>query len=214
MVGFDVRIWLLQMFLNIAFCILLEWGRGFTLQCISSLLLCSFAPSGQIVLSPSSVSWLCRFRRDHHDNTLSLFKVIWKPLLGFSFPIFQTDIFLLSHRHPHPVVLSMVVEPGTVAACRHIIDASMAVIPVTIAVMVASFLFDAGLHSYFSFAKVAQASFVKYQSHGSLSLLKFSSSLPHFLLNGRSLKKMGYSVKFACYSLSLHDCFLLALHCT
>ena len=82
------------------------------------------------------------------------------------------------------MVLSLVVEPGAVAACRHIIDASMAVIPVTIAVMVASFLFDAGLHSYFSFAKVAQASFVKYQSHGSLSLLKFSSSLPHFLLNG------------------------------
>ena len=40
------------------------------------------------------------------------------------------------------------------------------------------------VHSYFSFAKVAQASFVKYQSHSSLSLLKFSSSLPHFLLNG------------------------------
>lgn len=83
-----------------------------------------------------------------------------------------------------------------------------------IAVMVASFLFDAGLNSYFSFAKVAQASSVKYQLHSSLSLLKFSSSLPHFLLNGWSLKKMGYSVKFACYSLSLHDCFLLALHCT
>lgn len=49
---------------------------------------------------------------------------------------------------------------------------------------VASFLFDAGLHSYFFFAKVAQASIVKYQSHGSLFLLKFSSSLPHFLLNG------------------------------
>ena len=70
------------------------------------------------------------------------------------------------------------------------------------------------VHSYFSFAKVAQVSFVKYQSHSSLSLLKFSSSLPHFLLNGWSLKKMGYSVKFACDSLSLHDCFLLALYCT
>jgi len=110
--------------------------------------------------------------------------VIWKPLLGTTLPILQTDIFLPTRWHPHPVALSIVVEPGAVAACRHIIDASMAVIPVTIAVMVASFLFDAGLHSYFSFAKVAQASFVKYQSHGSLSLLKFSSSLPHFLLNG------------------------------
>ena len=159
-------------------------GWGFTLQCISSLLLCSSAPSGQTVLSPLSVSWLCRFPRDHHNNALSLFKVIWKTLLGTTLPIFQTDIFLPSRWHPHPVALSMVVEPGAVAVCRHIIDASMAVIPVTIAVMVASFLFDAGLHSYFSFAKVAQASFVKYQSHGSLSLLKFSSSLPHFLLNG------------------------------
>lgn len=189
-------------------------GWGFTLQCISSLLLCSAAPSGQTVLSPLSISWLCRFPREHHDNALSLFMVIWKPLLGTTLSIFQTDIFRLSHRHPHPVVLLLVVEPGAVAACRHIIDASMAVIPVTIAVMVASFLFDAGLYSYFSFAKVAQASFVKYQSHSSLSLLKFSSSLPHFLLNGQGLKKMGYSEKFACYSLSLHDCFLLALYCT
>ena len=187
---------------------------GFTLHCISSLLLCSSAPSGQTVLSPLSVSWLCRFPRDHHDNALSLFMVIWKPLLGTTLSIFQTDIFRLSHWHPHPVVLLLVVEPGAVATCRHISHASMAVIPVTIAVMVASFLFDAGLNSYFSFAKVAQASSVKYQLHGSLSLLKFSSSLPHFLLNGRSLKKMGYSVKFACYSLSLHDCFLLALYCT
>jgi hypothetical protein len=111
--------------------------------------------------------------------------VIWKPLLGTTLSIFQTDIFRLSHRHPHPVVLLLVVEPGAVAACRHIIDASMAVIPVTIAVMVASFLFDAGLHSYFSFAKVAQASSVKYQSHSSLSLHKLSGSLPDFLLNAR-----------------------------
>ena len=53
-----------------------------------------------------------------------------------------------------------------------------------VVVMGCLFPFDAGLHSYFSFAKVAQASFVKYQSHGSLFLLKFFSSLPHFLLNG------------------------------
>ena len=190
----------------------MEWG--FTLQCISSLLLGVPAPSGQMVLSPLSFSWLCRFPREHHDNALSLFMVIWKPLLGTTLPIFQTDIFLPSRWHPHPVALSMVVEPGAIAACRHISHASMAVIPVTIAVMVASFLFDTGLHSYFSFAKVAQASFVKYQSHSSLFLLKFSSSLPHFLFNGQGLKKMGYSVKFACYSLSLHDCFLLALYCT
>lgn len=167
-----------------------------------------------MVLSPLSVSWLCRFPRDHHDNTLSLFRVSRTTLLGTALPIFQSGIFLFSHWHPHPVVLSLVVEPGAFPACRHISHASMAVIPVTIAVMVASFLFDAGLNSYFSFAKVAQASSVKYQSHSSLSLLKFSSSLPHFLLNGWNLKKMGYSVKFACYSLSLHDCFLLALYCT
>ena len=88
--------------------------------------------------------------------------VIWKPLLGTTLPIFQTDIFMPSRWHPHPVALSMVVEPGAVAACRHIIDASMAVIPVTIAVMVASFLFDTGLHSYFSCAKVVQAVYGKY----------------------------------------------------
>ena len=121
----------------------------FTLQCISSLLLGVPAPSGQMVLSPLSFSWLCRFPREHHDNALSLFKVIWKPLLGTTLPILQSDIFLPSHRHPHPVALSMVVEPGAVAACRHIIDASMAVIPVTIAVMVASFLFDAGSLIFF-----------------------------------------------------------------
>ena len=124
-------------------------GWGFTLQCISSLLLGVPAPSGQMVLSPLSFSWLCRFPREHHDNALSLFMVIWKPLLGTTLPIFQTDIFLPSRWHPHPVALSMVVEPGAVAACRHIIDASMAVIPVTIAVMVASFLFDAGSLIFF-----------------------------------------------------------------
>ena len=79
-----------------------------------------------MVLSPLSFSWLCRFPREHHDNALSLFMVIWKPLLGTTLSIFQTDIFRLSHWHPHPVELSMVVEPGAVAACRHIIDASMA----------------------------------------------------------------------------------------
>jgi len=75
--------------------------------------------------------------------------VIWKPLLGTTLPIFQTGIFLPSRWHPHPVALSMVVEPGAVAACRHISHASMAVIPVTIAVMVASFLFDAGSLIFF-----------------------------------------------------------------
>jgi len=75
--------------------------------------------------------------------------VIWKPLLGTTLPILQTDIFLPTRWHPHPVALSIVVEPGAVAACRHIIDASMAVIPVTIAVMVASFLFDAGSLIFF-----------------------------------------------------------------
>ena len=124
-------------------------GWGFTLQCISSLLLGVPAPSGQMVLSPLSFSWLCRFPREHHDNALSLFMVIWKPLLGTTLPIFQTDIFLPSRWHPHPVALSMVVEPGAVAACRHISHASMAVIPVTIAVMVASFLFDAGSLIFF-----------------------------------------------------------------
>ena len=91
----------------------------------SSVFVC---PSGQTVLSPLSVSWLCRIPREHHDNALSLFMVIWKPLLGTTLPIFQTDIFLPSRWHPHPVALSMVVEPGAVAACRHISHASMAVI--------------------------------------------------------------------------------------
>ena len=112
--------------------------------------------------------------------------VIWKPLLGTTLPIFQTDIFLPSHRHPHPVALSMVVEPGAVAACRHIIDASMAVIPVTIAVMVASFLFDAGLHSYFSFAKVAQASFVKYQSLAPYLGTKLAAAFRIFFLTAEA----------------------------
>ena len=89
----------------------------------------------------------------------------------------------------HPVLGSLVVLTGEPHyGCLSILHGPTASIcAVTrhwLLLWVASFFFDAGLHSYFSFAKVAQASFVKYQSHGSLFLLKFSSSLPHFLLNG------------------------------
>ena len=78
---------------------------------------------------------------------------------------------------------------------------------------VASFLSYAGRHSYFSFAKVAQASSVKYQSWTPYPYTNLAAAFRIFFLTAH-LKKMGYSTKFACYSLSLHDCSLLALLCT
>jgi len=73
-------------------------------------------------------------------------------------------------------------EPGANAACRHIVHASKAMIPVIIAVMVASFLFDAGLHSYFSFANVVQASFAKYQSQAPYPFTNCTAAFRIFFL--------------------------------
>ena len=67
------------------------------------------------------------------------------------------------------------VEPGAVAACLHIINASMAVIPVTIAVIVAFFLFDAGLDSYCSADRVAQDYFGSLVERDGRTMLRFAT---------------------------------------
>ena len=113
-------------FYNFCICILMGLG-GASPSSVFLLFFCvrlpvransSLAFVGLVALSYSSwTSWQCTFSFYGHLETL-----------GTTLPIFQTDIFLPSRWHPHPVALSMVVEPGAVAACRHISHASMAVI--------------------------------------------------------------------------------------
>ena len=82
-----------------------------------------------------------------------------------------------------------------------------------IAVILAIFLFHKGPLIFF-LCKGSPSVIRQVPVAGSLSRHKIGSSLPHFLLSGHVLKKMGYSANFPCDSLSLHDCFLLALDCT
>ena len=110
--------------------------------------------------------------------------------------------------------LTLLVELALCAALIDIIYASTALTPVTYCRYRLPLSFLMRVLLIFFLCKGSPSVIRQVPVVDSLSLLKFSSSLPHFLLYGHVLKKMGYSTKFACYSLPLHDCSLLALLCT
>lgn len=126
-------------------------------------------------------------------------------LTASTFPVFSSSI--------SPAVLVLVVGTTLYAPLVHIIQASMASGLSLIAVYVAISFFMSGSLIFF-LCKFSPSVIRQVPVVASLSLLKLSGSLPDFLLNAGWLKKIGYSVKFACHSLPLHDCSLLALLCT
>ena len=145
-----------------------------------------------------------------------LFSFLRSAVLPFpvAVPILRTDLFWISHWLPYPVTL---VTGGW--TCRigfsrsDSFHASMAstnhLLPLSL-----PFSFSIRVPLIFFLCKGSPSVIRQVPVTGSLSRHKIGSSLPHFLLSGHVLKKMGYSANFPCDSLSLHDCFLLALDCT